>query len=160
ADLGGEEEPAAACVAHLGPEERADAEAVAGECEAAGLLLPDGESKLTADVVEGREPVLFPEGRHEFDVALRREAMAASLALPAGLGVVVEFAIGDDADRAVLVRERLPAVGDTDDAEATAGEADAVMLERAVLVRAAVHEGRGHCRQHARRQRAAPVEVE
>ena len=53
-------------------------------------------------------------------------------------GIVEQFAVEDDGDGAVLVVDRLPAVRQADDAEPAIGEADAVVLEEAVLIGAAM----------------------
>ena len=57
-------------------------------------------------------------------VAVRAEAVPARLELGADVGEVVDLAVEDDPDRAVLVGERLIAGREIDDAQAAMPEAD------------------------------------
>ena len=67
-----------------------------------------------------------------------------ALELVAELVVVVELAVLDRPDRAVLVRERLVAALDVDDAQPPDAERDAGRRVRAAVVRAAVRHRVGH----------------
>ena len=68
----------------------------------------------------------------------------------AQLGVVVELAVLDDVDGAVLVRDRLVAGLEVDDREPARSEADGPFDEGAVAVGAAVEELRAHPRELVR----------
>ena len=60
------------------------------------------------------------------------------------LGVLEQLAVEDDREAAVLVADRLAAVGEADDAEPAGGEGYAGREQVAVLVRPAVPQGLGH----------------
>ena len=61
----------------------------------------------------------------DFGVRVGAERVTAREQFGADLGEVVNLAVEDDLDRAVLVRERLIARGQIDDAQAPMAEADA-----------------------------------
>jgi len=77
-------------------------------------------------------------------VAVRAEGVARGLELGAQLAVVVNLAVVDEPDRLVLVGDRLMATGAVDDRQAPVAQAHVVPLKTAGVVRAAVHEHRGH----------------
>ena len=68
------------------------------------------------------------------------QRVAAGEQLLAQLGVVVDLAVEDDDDGAVLVGHRLRAAGDVEDREPPVAEADAVADVEAVAVGAAVDD--------------------
>ena len=72
--------------------------------------------------------MVFPQVRDQLGVAVRAEAVAAAFQAGRVFGVVEQLAVEDDGDGAVLVGDRLPAVGQADDAEPAGGEADAGLL--------------------------------
>src|SRR5207244_9837314 len=73
------------------------------------------------------------------------EPMALRLELAPQLAVVVDLAVVDEPERAVVARERLEArVGEVDDREPAEAERDALRRVTAVAVRPAVVELRGH----------------
>ena len=73
--------------------------------------------------------------------------MAGPLELVPQLAVVVELAVLDDGDAAVLVRDRLVAGREVDDREPTRCEPHAVVEEGAVRVGPAVDERPAHRRE-------------
>ena len=73
-----------------------------------------------------------------------RKRWPFGLQLGPHLGVVEQLAVEDDGDGAVLVADRLPAVGQADDAQPAVGQRQAGLFEEAVLVGAAVDDGVGH----------------
>ena len=75
---------------------------------------------------------------------LVRNVMAVRVELRSHLGEVVDLAVEDDPDRAVLVAERLIAGRQIDDAEPPVAEADAGADVEAVRVGAAMRDRRGH----------------
>jgi len=66
-------------------------------------------------------------------VAARREPVSRALELGTELELVVDLAVVGDPDRAVLVRQRLRASVEVDDAEATVPEDDLCRLVEAVV---------------------------
>ena len=73
--------------------------------------------------------------------------------------VVVDLAVEDDRDRAVLVEDRLVAGREVDDAQALDAEGDVAALEDAAGVRPAVLERRAHPRGELR-VHGVPVRAE
>ena len=96
-------------------------------------------------------PFLVPVHEH-LGVATRAERVAGALELVHELAVVVDLAVLDDDDRAVLVRDRLVAAGQVDDREPARGDADALVRVHALRVGAAMDERLRH--------RTQPVDVE
>ena len=74
----------------------------------------------------------------DLGVARRAEAVPAPLERRAQLEVVVDLAVLDDLDRAVLVPDGLVAAGEVDDGETARRQGDRAVDERARAVRAAV----------------------
>ncbi len=75
------------------------------------------------------EPVLLVEVDEHLGVAMSREGVPGPLEVMPELAVVVELAVLDDLDAAVLVADRLVAGLEVDDREAARGEADAAVDE-------------------------------
>src|SRR5690606_17241392 len=73
-----------------------------------------------------------------------REPVPAGLELVPERLVVVDGAVEDDPDRAVLIAERLVAALGVDDGEPAVGEANGAIDPLPVIVRTAVPERRGH----------------
>ena len=86
--------------------------------------------------------------RQQLGVAMGAELMAMRFKFGLAFGIVEEFAVEDDGDVAVFVVDRLPAIGEADDAEPAQRHAHARPQEEAVFVRAAVVQGLGHSLQH------------
>src|SRR5439155_23026605 len=89
-------------------------------------------------------------------------AEAVALRLQGGLHlrVIEQLAVEDDPDGLVFIGNGLPAVAEADDAQQAVGQADAVALEKAILVGAAVVECRRHRRQHVRRRSATAGQID
>ena len=85
-------------------------------------------------------PALLVEVDEHLGVALRRELVPGALEPLAQLAVVVDLAVVDDLDAAVLVADRLVAAREVDDRQAPRRKRDAALDERAGAVGAAVHE--------------------
>ena len=79
-----------------------------------------------------------------FRVAGGLEDVAAPLQVAPQLLVVVDLAVEDDPDGAVLVRDRLEAVAQIDDAEAAHADGDAVADVDALIVGTAVRHDAAH----------------
>ena len=78
-------------------------------------------------------------------VASSRESVAFALELPAEIVEVVDLAVEDDAERAVLVRDRRVAVLDVDDRETVLADRTTTVNERTFGIRAAVALTRELC---------------
>src|SRR5262245_59433877 len=63
-DLRSEQQPVAAVVSLFGPEQWADAEAIAAQHEAALLVIENGQSELAMKMLEEPFAEVFPEMRH------------------------------------------------------------------------------------------------
>ena len=72
------------------------------------------------------------------------EGVPLLLQLAADLGEVVDLAVGDDLDGAVLVAERLLPAGEVHDRQAAHRQRDARQLDAALFVRSAVVERADH----------------
>src|SRR5829696_1048515 len=81
----------------------------------------------------------------DLGVAGRAEAVTASLERRAELEVVVDLAVLDDLNRAVLVSDRLVSAREVDDGEAARRQGDGAVDQRARTVRAAVPQRLVHC---------------
>ncbi len=132
--------------------ERLDPEAVAREHEPAPRRVPDGDREHAAQALpEPVAPLLVAVDEH-LGVGARAERVARRLELAHQLAVVVDLAVLDDDDRAVLVRDRLVAAVEVDDREPPCGDSDSLADVHALRVGAAVIE-RG-------RHRAEPVRID
>ena len=134
--------------------ERLDPVAVAREDEAAARRVPDRDGEHPAQPLGEAGAVLLVEMDERLGVGVGAEGVAGARELVAQLGVVVDLAVLDDDDGAVLVRDRLVAAGEVDDREAPRAERDL-----AVDVLAARCRGRGgragrSSREAPRRRRA------
>src|SRR6185295_11799045 len=84
--------------------------------------------------------VLLVEVEVHLGVARRAEAVSLALEDYAQLTMVVDLAVLDDMNRAVLVRDRLVAAGEVDDGQAARGQCDGAVDDVALAVRAPVAE--------------------
>ena len=91
-----------------------------------------------------RSAVALVEVRQDLGVAAARERVPSRSKLAPELGVVVELAVLDRDDRAVLVQDRLVATLDVDDREPTHAERDPGRHEGPAVVGAAVSHDVGH----------------
>ena len=121
-DLRGEQQPILAVRVCRVQYERTDAEAIAGQDQPSAALVPQGHGELAAQLFEHPLLVVFPEVRDHFRVAVGAKLMAPAFKLGTPLGVVEQFAVEDDGNAAILIADRLPAVGQADDAEAARGQ--------------------------------------
>ena len=85
-------------------------------------------------------PALLVEVDEHLGVGVRGEPVARGLELLPELAVVVDLAVLDDVDRAVLVRDRLVAALEVDDRQPSRREAGDRVEKDAATVRPAVHE--------------------
>ena len=138
--FGSEEEP----VALSGPVEGRDAEAISGEGDLVAGLVVESDGELAAELAEDVLATFFPKVGDEFGVAVGDEVMAALEEFGALFAVVEEFAVEDDGDGLVFVGDGLLAIGEADNAETAGGECEAVAMEEAFFVGAAVDERASH----------------
>src|SRR5262249_30798376 len=104
--------------------------------------------------------IFFPEVWDDLGVAIRVEAMAARLQSRSELRVVEKFAVENDVDTAVLVGDRLFAVSDADNAQASGGQRNTRSIQEPVLVGAAMKEGWSHGARRSRRRRSLTGQVQ
>src|SRR5207245_1428893 len=95
--------------------ERLDPEWVAGEEQPPGASVPQRDREHAPQTVEEGSPPLLVAVHEHLGVAVRAEAMAGALELTPQLPVVVDLAVLDDGDAAVLVGDRLVARLEVDD---------------------------------------------
>src|SRR5581483_9204175 len=117
---------------------RLDAEAVAGQQQAALWAIPDGEGEHTAQEFDRAAAVFFVEMEDGFGVAMRAVAMAFGFEVGAIIGVIVDFAVEDDGDGVVFVEHGLMAAREINDRETAMGESDVRIEEEAGIVGAAM----------------------
>ena len=139
-DLRTPKEPAVA----LGVVQRADPDAIPAQDEGPGLPVPERDGELAAGMGEHPLAVVFVEVDPGFGVAPGLEGVAAGQEFLADLGVLEEFAVERDPDRAVLVADRLSTPGEVDDRQATGAEDDAGFGVKLLVVGASVRDGAGH----------------
>jgi hypothetical protein len=78
--------------------------------------------------------MLLIEMDDDLDVAVSAEYMALGLKLGAPFDEIEQLAITDDGDTSILVEDRLPPIGQTDNAETPVGKAYTGRDEEAVIV--------------------------
>src|SRR5262249_45790712 len=88
--------------------------------------------------------MIFPKMWQDFRVGMGPELMTALGQRGPDVTMVKELAVEDDLYRAVLVGNRLPAIGEANDRETPRGHADARKVDKTVLVRTAVLERSCH----------------
>ena len=102
------------------------------------------EGELPAQMFEHALLVLVPEMRQQFRVAVGSEAMSLRFESVFYLGVVEELTIEDSDDTAVFIGRRLAPVREPDDAEPSVCEANALVLDEAIVVRSPMDQRIGH----------------
>ena len=107
------------------------------------------EGELAAQVFEHALLVLVPEMRQQFRVAVGAEAMSLRFEPVFYLGVVEELTIEDSNDTAIFIGRRLAPVREPDDAEPSVCEANALVLDEAIVVRPPMDQRIGHALEDA-----------
>jgi hypothetical protein len=131
--------------------ERLDAEAVAGEHEPAPRVVPQRDREHPAQALGEAHAVLLVQMHQHLCVGVRgAEGVAGRLELGAERGVVVDLAVLDHDDAAVLVGDRLVAALEVDDRQPPRGQPRAADEHLPRAVGAAVRERVAHRPQHAR----------
>jgi hypothetical protein len=96
--------------------QRLDAHPVAREQQRARPRVPDGQAEHPAQARDSRRSPLFIGVDDDLGVRGGPEAMPVTLELGAQLAKVVDLAVEDGPDRAVLVEDRLLSGGEVDNA--------------------------------------------
>ena len=135
--------------------QRLDAEAVARQEQRLLVAVPQREREHAAEALDAVLAPRLPGVHDDLGVAARAEDVAERLQLGDQLLVVVDLAVEDDDDAAVLVEQRLLAGREVDDRQAAVAEADARLDVKAAFVGAAmVLRSRSCARARARDRRA------
>ena len=140
ADLRGERDAPAVAP----PVEGLDAELVASGDEPSLAGVPEREGEDAVQLAHAIGAVLLVGVHDDLAVGAGREAVAAGLELFAQLAVVVDLAVDDRRDRAVLGVERLVAAGHVDDRQARVGERERAEPSDALAVGPAVAQRLDH----------------
>ena len=115
-------------------------------------LVPEGDREHSAKKVGEVDAVLLVEVGQDLRVATAPECMSSAHEAATQLLVVEQLAVLNGPDRVILVRERLMAALDVDDAEPTSGNRDARRAEASAVVGAAVHHRLGHALELSRHE--------
>ena len=100
----------------MGEIERLDPEPVAGQRQAARLAIPERDREHAVEPAQRRQETPIGAGlEHDFGVALATEGDAVGFEFRTQVGEIVDLAVEDDDDRAILVCYRLPAPRQVDD---------------------------------------------
>src|SRR5208282_1202501 len=110
--------------------------------------IPDGERKHPAQVLNAIRAIFLVEMNDRLCVAVRPITMAARLERAAQRGMVIDFAVEGDPDRAILIAQRLLAGFEIDDAQPAHRQANVGVEMRSALVRPAMHDLPVHCIEH------------
>src|SRR5215213_9949251 len=86
-----------------------DAETVPAEQQLTASRIPDREREHAAQMIDERRAMIFVEVNETFGVGGSTEHVAALRQVMAQLPVVIDLAVEDDPDRAIFIRDRLPA---------------------------------------------------
>src|SRR5262249_22260804 len=119
-------------------EQRLLADAVTREQQMLSPGVPEREGEHARDALEHALAPLLPAVNEHLAVAARAEDMSGAYELVAKRLVVPDLAVVDGEHRPVLVRDRLGAALDVDDAEACVAQHDRTLRMRAGSVRPSV----------------------
>ncbi len=122
--------------------------------------VPQGEGEHSPEAVDAGGAALFVEVDDRLRIRRRLETMAPGLEVRSQVAVVVDLAVEDDDALAGLVEDGLPSAREVDDAQAAHPEGDGTLEVHAVLVRAAVLDGRQHPLEHGPVDGATGVAVD
>ena len=133
--------------------QRLDAQPVPGEEQLARPGVPDGKGEHSVESFHARRAPLL-EGVHDgLGVAAGAEPVAPGLQLAAQIGVIVDLAVVDQLDGAVLVGHRLVAAGGIHDAQPGHAQRQRALDPIALLVGASVPERPAHRFENGPRRR-------
>ncbi len=145
-DLRREEQPLATLAArrHARPVHRLLAHAVAREEQAPARRVPDGEREHAAEPQHAVVAPLLVGVNEHFSVGSRAVGVPGGFQLRPHQRVVVDLAVVGDPDAPVLVRQRLVAAREVDDAETPVGERRVVVRVQPGAVGAAMNQDIAH----------------
>ena len=155
-ELGAEYQP----IAQRRVVERLDAEPVTDEHEGLSRLVPQRDGEHSPEVMDEVRTVLLVEMDDRFRIGIGGETVPAGLQIRSELPIIVDLAVEDDPDRPILVRNRLMAAGDVDDAEPAHPEAHGAVHVDAFVVGTPVNDGLTHRPDDSRLDLLVPVVIE
>src|SRR5207253_9471520 len=112
--------------------------------QSAPALVPQGDREHAVEVADEVEPVVLVEVNDDLGVGPGIKAVAPRLQLPAQLGEIVDLAVEDRPDVAILAVDRLLPGVDVDDREPTHCEAGVALEIVPCVVGTPVDEGLAH----------------
>src|SRR5579884_357693 len=124
--------------------ERLDAEAVASAKQGSLLSVPDGEGEHATKKLKAAGSMLLVRMNDGFGVAARHVAVARALQRRTDIGVVEDLAVVNDDLGAGLIRHRLMAAGDVDNAQPPVPQRDMLIGEAAEIIGTPVTDRRSH----------------
>ena len=135
-------------------EQRAHAEAVAGEEDRSRATIVDREGELSVQAAKHAGAPLLVRVHEHLGIRARPEPMAGRDQLVSQLQIVVDLAVVDDQHGSVFIAEGLRTAGDVDDAQTHVRETDLRVGVAPGAVRATVPQRSGHAIEHLGRHAA------
>src|SRR5450432_372255 len=132
---------------------------VTGNKQSLLARIPNRECEHSAQMLHALATVLFVDVNDGFRVAMCTITMSSRLKLFPQSGMIVNFAVKYDPDRAVLVAERLVPRRNVNDAQAPHCDSNTAFDVNALVVGAAMRHGRAHPPQHLRIDLRVPVKL-
>ena len=139
------------------PVERLDAETIPHEVQALPARIPYREREHAAQPVRAADPPLFVGVNDRLGVRSRPVLVTQALELGPEIAVVVDFAVEDRPDRAVFVRQRLPAAFQVDDAQPPVDQDGSTIRVHAGIVRTAMGRDVPHLKRAPGRAVVQPI---
>ena len=128
----------------LGIKEGPHAKSVAGHKQAAVLRVPNRNTPLPVHPFEARRTIFFVQVQNDFCVRRRAKPMPSTFQFSAQLDIVKNFSVENDPERFVLVRDRLAAAADINDAQSCAAQACFLIEQNPKFIRPAMSNHRQH----------------
>ena len=129
---------------------RLDSQPVAGGEQPPGLAVPKHEGKHAAKALQLLRAPLFVAVDQGFGVGMVcDELVSGGFQFRPHQGVVEDFAVIDDDDRAVFIKHRLDARGDVHDCQPAMAEIGVFVMEESIGVGSPMRDGTGHTFQYA-----------
>ncbi len=127
---------------------RFDAEGIARNDQPLGAAVPERQGKHALELLQERIALLLVEMDDDLGIAARGELVARLLETGPQLAEVVDLAVADDDEIAVLVADRLMAAGDVDDRQPPHAEEQLIVDEATLVVGSSMQNGAAHAREH------------
>ena len=121
-----------------------DTNAIAGQHQPLGAGVPQSDGEHPPQSPDEVVPYFFVEVDDRLGIAPRTEAMAAGDQVATQLVMIVDLAVENDLDRAVLIPDRLLPAGDIDDREPAHAERDLRSDEVPAIVGSAMDDRVAH----------------